>query len=114
MNRKRAKEKKTPGELLTALADAENNALAASRERGYRQGVRDGKRLQRSSDRTMTLILSSAAALAAQIPYLVLLLRKRKEARDAEKAAERAKEAETVEEIRRSLEDSLSRYRGED
>ena len=99
-------------EMFTAIADAEKNAIGAAHDRGYRQGMREGKRVQRSADRTKTLVLTSAAAVAAQIPYLVLLLLRRKREREQAQEAEREKDARTAEAIRQTLEKDLGKYRG--
>lgn len=100
-----------PAQIFTAVADMEKNALGAAHDRGYRQGMREGRRLQRSADRTKTLVLTAAASVAAQIPYLVILLAKRKLDRDRKAEAERAKDAEAAESIRRTLAEDLGKYR---
>ena len=91
--------------LIENVADAGGPMEAAKvvDDRAYRRGVKDGKRAQRAEDLPVTLIVSGAAALLAQIPHVLLFLRRRK----AEKEAKAREEAERLESARRDLEEKL-------
>ena len=91
--------------LLENVADAGGPMEAAKvvDDRAYRRGVKDGKRAQRAKDLPVTLIVGGAAALLAQIPHVLLFLRRRK----AEKEAKAREEAERLESARRDLEERL-------
>lgn len=72
-------------------------------DRAYRRGVKDGKRAQRAKDLPVTLIVSGAAAVLAQLPHLILFLSRKKKEKDAREREEQARQNARLEEIRREL-----------
>ncbi len=109
---------KAAGPILSAVKNvssaAENvsgKVLEAAKENGYRAGIRDGKREQRRRDLPLIAGAVLASAAIAQVPYLILALTRRKQARDeaARRAAE--KERTLVERVRDVLRRDIGRFR---
>ena len=105
MKKKADKKAAAIANLLESVGKAGGPMEAAKvvDDRAYRRGVRDGKRAQKARDLPVTLIVSGAAAVLAQIPHLVLFLSRRKKEKEAREREEQARQNARLEQIRREL-----------
>ena len=97
--------------VLSAVENVSGRVLEAAKEHSYRDGVRDGRREQKKRDLPAIAGAILASAAIAQVPYLVLALMRRKQAK--EEAARRAAEEDRtlVEHVRDLLRRDIERFR---
>ena len=97
--------------VLGIVGDVSAKVFDAAKERSYREGVRDGKKEQRRRDLPVIAGAVLASAAIAQVPYLILALVRRKQAKEEEARRAAEKERTLLENVRAMLSRDIERFR---